>query len=107
MFDNTTVGVLAAVAIALELWRRTLRNRTAGWVHGAVVALLGVAAVAAIASRFAIRHVASALALAPSEKQRALASGISTVMWIYLVAFVAVVLAAIVLAYASVRARAR
>jgi len=107
VFDNATVGVLAAVVIALELWRRTLRNRAARWVHRAVVALCGIAAVATIASRFAIRHVASALDLAPSEKQSALASGISTVMSIYLVAFVAVVLAAIVLAYASVRARAR
>ena len=103
--DNTIVVILAIIVIGLELWRRSLRNRAARWVHGATLALLGIVAVAAIYCQLAIRHVWSALELAPGMKASALAQGISAVMWGYLVAFVAVVLAALVLAFANVRAR--
>ena len=103
--DNTTVAVLAAVVIGIELWRRSLRNRAARWVHGATLALLGVVAIGVIYSRVEMRHVASAIEVAPSMKASALASGISAAMWGYLVAFVAIVLAAVVLAVANLRAR--
>lgn len=103
--DNTTVVVLAAVVIGIELWRRSLRNRAARWVHVATLALLGVVAISIVYSRIAMRHVASAIEVAPSMKASALASGISAAMWGYFAAFVAIVLAAVVLAVANVRAR--
>jgi integral membrane sensor domain MASE1 len=104
--DSTTIVVILALAVlGLELWRRRLRNRAAGWVHAVTLALFGVVAIATIYSQLAARHLWRTLDVEPGMKATTLANGISAVMWGYLVAFVAVVLAAVVLAFANVRAR--
>src|SRR5678809_236875 len=87
-----------------ELWRRTLRGRTARWVHAVTIVLCIAAASLAGYAQWPLRSGAATDA-APYEKTTMLAQAISRAMNCNAFAFLAVGLAVIVLAVATYRAR--
>ena len=102
---NSVIGVLAAAVVGLELWRRSLRNRAARWFHVATFVLFGIVVAATIYGQLAARHMFEAIEADPGNKASGLAHSIAAMMWGYLVAFVAVVVAAVVLGIANWRVR--
>ena len=110
LLDNLdpTIAIVLALAtlVALEAWRRTLRNRAPRWVHVTTIAMLVLLAGGAAYSQLAVRHLIHAVSTGEvSTKATELATGISNALRGYVIAVLAAILAVIVLAVASIRAR--
>jgi len=105
--QQRTVAIIAAVVvIGLEMWRRALRRRAPRWVHGVTLSLLpiiagGVAYTQWQLSRLAASHVNKSW----SEMMPKLRSGRARAMYGNAIAFVAVILAVVVLGIGEYLAR--
>jgi len=98
---------IAIVCIAMfEAWRRRLRHRAPRWVHPTAIALFAVIAASVVYAEYSLRNALSSIEYAnPANKASQLARSISGAMNANAVAMLATVLAAVVLAIGSWRAR--
>ena len=102
----TPVVVAIAIIAGLEWWRRSLRHRAARWVHVTTFVLLAAIAVGVTYSHWALRSAFAAIESADAgNKATMLARGISHAMNSNAIAFACALLAVLVLAVATIRAR--
>ena len=106
--DDRTIAVAITILamIAIELWRRTLRNRSPRWVHGLLIGLVVLVGASAAYSELALRRLAGTFDdLPPSEKTTTFAIALSKALNAYAIAVVATIVAVIALIVATIRVR--
>ena len=106
--DGQYIVVIVAIAViaALEVWRRTLRNRAPRWIHVVTMLLLASIACGVAYTQWALGGLAESLAGDdPANKATNLARGISRAMNGNAIAAASAILAALVLGIAAWRAR--
>ena len=105
--DQQHVVIIAiAVIIGLEIWRRSLANRTPRWVHVVTFALFAMIAGAVMYTWWALGHLFESISdEAAGNKTSVLSRGISHAMLGNAIAVGSVIVAVLVLAIATWRAR--